>query len=312
MIETSLLFTKVFLLFLMMIPGFLVRKTGICQESAQSAFSSVILYVTTPAMIVVSFVRAFDRGVLITCLWVLLFSFAAHLLFFALTLPFFRKERAEAAKVYRFGVIFANSGYMGIPLIISLFGDQAAIYASFYVVGFNFFMWSLGALIYTGDRSYISPRKMFVNPATIPTYIGLLIFLLPIEGTIPGVVVDALSALRDTVAPMSMMLIGMQLANVKLKGIVSGGLLLSVALRLFACPILLFGLLKLLAVVGVYSDPTGAYVSFICASAPAAAATGIFAEKFNGDRECAGKVVAITTILSVLTMPVAAMVLKLY
>ncbi len=312
MIETSLLFTKVFLLFLMMIPGFLVRKTKICEASAQLAFSSVILYITTPAMIVVSFIRAFDKGVMITCLWVLLFSFAAHLLFFALTFPFFRKERPDAAKVYRFAVIFANSGYMGIPLIISLFGEEAAIYATFYVVGFNFFMWSLGALIYTGDRSYISPKKMFLNPATIPTYIGLLIFLLPIDGYVPVVVVDALSALRDTIAPMSMMLIGMQLATVKLKGIFSGNLLLATVLRLIACPLLLFGLLKLLSLVGIYNDPTGAYVSFICASAPAATATGIFAEKFSGDRETAGKVVAITTILSVATMPITSLIMNLY
>lgn len=312
MIGTALLFEKVLLLFLMVIPGFIVRKAGICGQPAQLAFSNIILYVTTPAMIVVSFIRAFDRQVLTTCLWVLIFSFAAHLLFFALTLPFFRRDEAARAKVYKFSVIFANSGYMGIPLIIALLGDEAAIYATFYVVGFNFFMWSLGALIFTGDKSYISPRKMLINPASIPSYIGLLIFLLPIEGYVPGVVVDALGALRDTIAPMSMMLIGMQLATVKLKGLISGNLLIATGLRLFVCPILLFGLLKLVSLTGLYSDPTGASVCFICSAAPAATATGMFAEKFDGDRECAGKVVALTTILSVVTMPLTSLILRFY
>lgn len=312
MIEISLLFTKVLLLFLMVIPGFIVRKTGICEKSAQLAFSNIILYVTTPAMIVVSFVRAFDASVLQNCLWVLAFSFIAHLIFFVLTLPFFRKAMPDSSKVYRFSVIFANSGYMGIPLIISLFGEESAIYAAFYIAGFNFFMWSLGALIFTGDKRYVSPKKMFLNPATIPTYIGILIFLLPIDRYIPTVVVDALGSLRDTIAPMSMMLIGMQLASVKLKGLIEKNLLIATALRLLVCPALMFCILKLAAWIGLYQSPIGAYVCFICGSAPAATATGMFAEKFGGDRECAGKVVAVTTILSVATMPLTALLMGLY
>lgn len=312
MIEISLLFTKVLLLFLMVIPGFIVRKTGICEKSAQLAFSNIILYVTTPAMIVVSFIRSYDKEVMRNCLWVLLFSFIAHLVFFALTLPFFRKAKEDSKKVYRFSVIFANSGYMGIPLIMSLFGEESAIYAAFYIAGFNFFMWSLGALIFTGDKKYISPKKMFLNPATIPTYIGILIFLLPIDSYIPSVVVDALGSLRDTIAPMSMMLIGMQLATVKLKGLIEPNLLIATVLRLLVCPILMFGILKIVSLVELYQTPLGAYVCFICGSAPAATATGMFAERFNGDRECAGKVVAVTTILSVATMPLTALIMGLY
>lgn len=312
MIDTAILFSNVLILFLMVIPGFMLKKTGLCQKSAQISFANTILYVTTPAMIIISFIRDFDMTVLTTCLWVLFFSLIAHPLFYLISLPFFKKCGIDKKRVFRFSVVFANSGYMGIPLIMSLMGSEAAIYATFYVVGFNFYMWSLGAYIYTDDKSYISPKKMFLNAATIPTYIGLIMFVLPINSFIPDILTEALSMLRATVAPMSMLLIGMQLADVSLKHFKKiSNLIIALALRLIVCPLAIFAVVKLLSAIGICRSSVAGYVTLISACAPCASATGMFAEKFNGDRETAGQAVAISTLLSVITMPLVANVLKL-
>ena len=300
MIDIAILFSNVLILFLMVIPGFILKKTGLCQKSAQISFANTILYVTTPAMIIISFIRDFDMTVLTTCLWVLLFSLIAHPLFYLISLPFFRKCGIDKKRVFRFSVVFANSGYMGIPLIMSLMGSEAAIYATFYVVGFNFYMWSLGAYIYTDDKSYISPKKMFLNAATIPTYIGLIIFILPINSFIPDILTEALSMLRA------------QLADVSLKHFKKiSNLVIALALRLIVCPLAIFAVVKLLSVIGICRSSVAGYVTLISACAPCASATGMFAEKFNGDRETAGQAVAISTLLSVITMPLVANVLRL-
>ncbi|MGM9646901.1 MAG: AEC family transporter [Eubacteriales bacterium] len=312
MVNPLILFQSVLLLFLMMIPGFLLRKSKIAGDSLPKDLSNLILYVAQPAMIIDAFVRDFDKEVAFNAAGVLVFSFVAHALFYLIAKFLFRSAPHGIAKIYRFGVIFSNAGYMGIPLIKAIFDDSAAIYASVYIIAFNFFTWSLGCLIYSEDKSYISPRKMFVNPATIPIYIGILIFLLPINQYIPTVVCDALSKFSGVVAPLSMMLIGMLLADVKLKGAFSDRWLWeALAVRLLVFPALIWGVVRLFSLTGLYHSDIATAVTLICAATPSAAATGMFATKFGCDTQTASKFVSVSTIFSVLTMPVIALLLKI-
>ena len=228
---------------------------------------------------------------------------------------FFRGAEKETRKVYRFGTVFANAGYMGIPLISMVLGDEAAIYASVYIVGFNFFCWSFGALIYSEDKSFISPKKMFINAATVPTAIGILIFVTNIYVYIPAPIADftydALTMLKDTVAPMSMMIIGMRLADLQLKGAFRDKYLyLGLALRLLIFPLGAFALLALCKLIGIY-NATAFTVVLVCAATPVASATCMFAEKFGSDSTSASKFVSISTVLSLVTMPVIALLLDL-
>lgn len=312
MIDTARLFTSVLLLFILIIPGFLLRKAKLAGDYLPKGFTNVILYVTQPALIIVSFIRPYDSNVMKSALGVLAFTFILHGIFFLISLAFFNKCESKLKRVYRFGCIFSNAGYMGIPLIMALLGSDAAIYASVYIIGFNFYCWSVGCMIYSGDRSFISPKKMFLNPATIPTYIGLIFFLLPIDSFVPQVLVDALETLRATVAPMSMMLVGMQLADMKLKGAFRDiNFFISLFLKLIAFPVIAWALLKGASLCGIYSDDICSIVVLVCAATPSAAATSMFAEKFECDPVTAGKFVSISTLLSVLTIPLVSLLLKI-
>jgi predicted permease len=226
---------------------------------------------------------------------------------------FYRGAEKETAKVYRFGTVFANAGYMGIPLISMVLGDEAAIYASVYIVAFNFFCWSYGALIYSEDKSFISPKKMFVNAATIPTAIGIIVFVTNVYPYIPAPIAEltyeTLTMLKNTVAPMSMMIIGMRLADLNLKGAFRDKYLyLGLSLRLIVFPLGAFVLLAICKLLGFY-DPTGFTVILVCASTPVASATCMFAEKFGSDSTSASKFVSVSTVLSLATMPLMALLL---
>ena len=177
---------------------------------------------------------------------------------------------------------------------------------------FNFFTWSLGCLIYSEDKSYISPKKMFINPATIPIYIGVLLFLLPINQYVPEVVHNALNMFSNIVAPISMMLIGMLLADVKLKTAFADRYLWeALAVRLLVFPALIWGIVWLVSLTGLYNSEIATAVTLICAATPSAAATGMFATKFGCDTQTASKFVSISTIFSVLTMPIVALLLQI-
>ena len=307
------LFRAVLLLFIMMIPGFIMRKTRLASDGLPLGFTNTILYITQPAMLIVGFFRARDMEILKTAAFVMLLSFITHIIFLFAVKLFSRGAEKETRKVYRFGTVFANAGYMGIPLISMVLGDEAAIYASVYIVGFNFFCWSFGALIYSEDKSFISPRKMFINAATIPTAIGIVVFVTNLYSYIPTPVAEftyeALSMLKDTVAPMSMMIIGMRLADLELKGAFKDKYLyLGLALRLLVFPLGAFGLLAVCKLLGFYNE-IAFTVILVSAATPVASATCMFAEKFGSNATAASKFVSISTILSLVTMPIIALLL---
>ncbi len=307
------LFRAVLILFVMIIPGFLMRKLKLSGDTLPLGFANTILYITQPAMLVVGFFRARDMGIMKNALVVLVLSFLTHILFLLAVNLFYRGADKEKRKVYRFGTVFSNAGYMGIPLITMVLGDEAAIYASVYIVAFNFFCWSFGALIYSEDKSYISPKKMLINAATVPTFIGIIIFATNFYTVIPTPIADfvyeALTMLKNTVAPMSMMIIGMRLADLELKGAFKDRYLyMGLALRLILFPLGGFGLIALTKLVGI-DTPDAFKVVLICASTPVASATSMFAEKFRSDTVSASKFVSISTVLSLATMPLMALLL---
>lgn len=312
MVSPLVLGKSVLTLFLMIIPGFLLRKGRLADDNLPKGFSNTIMYVTQPAMIVASFIRPFTADIMVTIAGVFVFSFVAHLIFFLVARKLFSGAPEDKRRVLRYGVIFSNAGYMGIPLIMAVLGSEAAIYASVYVIWFNVFSWSVGRMIYTDDRSYISIKKILFNPAVIAIFIGLAIFLLPVDGYVPGVVVDVLEMLRATVAPMSMMLIGMRLADVnwgaafKDKYIYQG-----IAVRLFLFPVIIWAVMRLVMLTGIYTDMTAVSVVLISASTPCAAATSMFAERFGGNTLYAGQFVSVTTLLSMLTMPLICLLLQI-
>ncbi len=308
------LFRAVLLLFMMIIPGFLMRKLKLAGDALPLGFTNTILYITQPAMLVVGFFRARDMGIMKNAAVVLVLSFLTHILFLLAVNLFYKGADKEKRKVYRFGTAFSNAGYMGIPLITMVLNEEAAIYASVYIVAFNFFCWSFGALIYSEDKSFISPKKMFINAATIPTFIGIIIFVTNFYTVIPTPVADfvyeALTMLKNMVAPMSMMLIGMRLADLKLEGAFKDRYLYEgLVLRLMIFPLGAFGLIAAAKLLGI-NTPDAFTVVLVCSATPVASATSMFAEKFKGDTVSASKFVSISTICSLATMPVMALLLE--
>lgn len=303
MVDTGLLFSNVLTLLLMLVPGFILRKAGVVGDKAPKVLADVVLYVLQPAMLVYAFIRPFDQSVLKNAAWILGLTFLSHTLFSLLSLLFFKKAPENLRRVYRFGTVFSNAGYMGIPLINALFGNEASIYAAVYVIGFSFFSWSVGCLIYTSDKKYVSPKKIFLNPSTIPTYIGLIIFLLSLSGFIPTVITECVSYFSSAVPPVSMLLVGIRLADINLKNAFNKYLPLALVLRLVAFPAAVLAIMKLLCLTGILDGGIVVAVTAICSATPTATMTSMLAEKFDCDAKASGVLVSLSTLLSVVTMP---------
>lgn len=153
---------------------------------------------------------------------------------------------------------------------------------------------------------------MFINPATISIYVGLLIFFLPVNRFLPSVVISSVDMLKALVAPLSMMLVGFHMASADFKGVFKDwDIWRCILLRLFVCPAAIFALMKLADVTGIYSNAVAATVVLLCSATPSATSVNIFAEKFDCDTRTSGKIGPISTICALASMPITALLLKL-
>ena len=304
-------------MFIMMIPGIILKKCKFVTDGFGKGLSNLVLYIAQPALIFLSYVRAFDKRVLLNILYVLLFSVVAHALFSVVAMRLFSKTPEGRARMLRFATVFSNAAFMGIPLISNVLGDEATIYASVYNITFNLFLWSFGVYLCTEGREgegvgtvslKSSLMRALIHPVTLSAAAGLLFFFLPIHSYIPSLATESLTMLKNLVVPLSMIVIGLRLPEIDFKGIFRDKpMYLFLAMRHIVLPVLVFGVMKLLCVIGLGIDRDVISVILIMASAPAASSATMFAERYDCDAGYVSKLVAVSTLLSIATMPLVIM-----
>ena len=169
----------------------------------------------------------------------------------------------------------------------------------------------------------MSPRKMFLNPASISTYVGLILFLTPLNrllaplpatygfvDVLKSVPYDLIDGLQALVAPLAMILIGLRLAELEWRRAFKDlHLYIYLFVRMILSPAIVWAVTKLLMLIPVFDDPVVMTDILLSAATPAATATSMFAEKFDGDSVYAGKLVSVSTLISLGTMPLVALLL---
>lgn len=315
------LIVQVGILFVMMVPGIILKKCHLAPDGFGKGISGLVLYIAQPALVFLAYLRPYSKEVFVGCLWVLLFSVIAHAIFILVSFLCYRKATDAHARMLRMATIFSNAAFLGIPLIDAVLGAEATLYATIYNITFNLVLWSLGVFICTvgrdtngdGENDHIrttgrlmlrSLRTALLHPVTLAAALGLVFFFLPIESHVPSFILDCLSMLKSLVAPLSMVVIGLRLADMKWKGTFRDRYLyLFLALRHLVLPVAVFGILRLVSLLGVGVEQTTVLVIVIMAAAPAASSSCMFAERYDCDAAYVSRLVTVSTLLSIVTMP---------
>ena len=294
----------VLILFILIGVGFVCNKTKILTSSSLKEMTNLVLYIVTPCVIINSYQREFDknmlRGLLITLAAALL-SFAINIL---LTHLLVKDKDKRREKTLRFGAVFSNCGYMSLPLQEAMLGEIGVFYGATYIAVFQIMLWTYGVILMSGSIKSISLKKIIINPGVLSTALGIVLYVFSIS--IPFTVLEPIKYLGSLNTPVPMVIVGYYLAqaSLRLKGVSA---YVSLVLRLIASPLIMIAILLCLGISGDI-----AIACTIAASAPVAAATTMFSEKFDGDTTLSATFVSITTILSIITMPlvvaVAAMI----
>jgi predicted permease len=303
--DYSSIFNQILILFILLIVGYISRKINIFDDKITKGLSDLILKITLPAMIIGSMIGNDNPDLAEKFGKILLISISVYSITFilALLLPRIIGSRPYELGVFEFAIMFSNVGFMGYPVTAAVFGEEGVFYAAIFNLPFNLLVFTIGIIFLSskqGQKSKINP-KLLINPGVIAVLIGFILFSLNIN--LPKAITGSLDLLGSVTTPLSMIVIGGLLAKVRINKIFSNyRVYIIMIFRLFLVPLVIYFVLKNF-VGGVYLLG----VPVLLSAMPVAANSAILAEEYKGNAELASQTVFITTLFSVISIPLITM-----
>ena len=290
--------TQVFLLCLILV-GLITVKVRIVDEHARFSMSDLILNVFLPCNILSSFFSA-GSSQLPSLGIILLVSLGIIAVSFLLALIIYRRIGPEQKKVLLYATIISNASFLGNPVVESIFGLEGLTYASAYLIPLRISLWTVGLAIFAGGKTNL--KKVLFHPCLLATYAGLLVMVT--DFSIPPLVSRLVFSLGNCTTPLSMIVVGNILAMVDPRKLLTRWTAGFAFIRLLFIPFLVMGIMLIFR-----PDPMVSGVSVILSGMPAPVTTTILADKYGADRELACKIVFVSTLLSIITIPALAWLL---
>ena len=306
-------------LFAFAVPGFILKKTNLVRSDSLYSVSNILLCFAQPMLIIQAFAVdpiPPDGDTLLNFLWVFLFSVAAIFLTFGaskLCFLFMKGDERKKRDVLIFVGTFSNCAFVGIPFVDMFTGgdSEAMMYVTVFSVAFNLILWTLGAYLITQDKKQISLKKALLNPCTIGSVIGFVLFLVP---QINIFNMDEVAELQQIVtygggmtAPLSMLVVGVRIAELSPKKLFRDKTIyLAAFVRLVLSAALSYLLILPFRLTGVFADTPYVLLAPVIAMAmPPAASVVAFAEKLDGEKEFAAAAYATGRVTMDKMVPVA-------
>lgn len=314
--DTLLIMLKNVIIFVLLaVPGYLLVRGKLLTGRDSGVLSKLLTYVGMPALILSStlkleFTGEFTKTILVTGVVGALFILAM----FVVTALLVRDSDTKRRGMLRFCMIFANNGFIGIPLAKAVFGEGSPVMAYLIVLNIinNVLMFTLGAYLISGDKKTISLKKAVLNPVLLAFLAGIVLNLLKVSMAVPEIQTYA-THFSGVVTPLSMLVLGIKLAEVPMKKLFTSGRMYYVSgVRLVLFPALCVALMLALQLIPGLGVNTDMIIGFFVAFAmPTAGLASAFSDQYDGDTENAVICTLGSTVLSTVAIPVLYWVLRL-
>lgn len=308
MIDMTIVIEKMFMLFVIMVAGFVASRLGVIDETANKKFSSLVVNITAPALILASASDDKLSGSKSKALFVLLIAVCMYLILYLLSflIKYIFRLKQKDIGLYRFMTIFGNNAFMGIPVVEAIFNN--VFYAALFNLPNNILIYSLGGYLLSENENGKKKLslKNILNPGVISASLALLMFLSGIK--LPFAVKDTLNCVGAITTPLSMLVIGSSLATQ------------SVVNTLKNVQAYLFSFFKLIIApviiwfIGHFfiEDFVILGVTVIISAMPCAAVTIMLCNEYGNDANKAAQTVFISTLLSVITIPLMTYLITIF
>lgn len=291
-------------LFCMILAGCICSKTGAIKVEAKKGFSDLLLYLVVPAMVVHSYMTEFDEKILANLILTLIWSTIALVIGIVVAMVATAKMKGSDKPIICFAGMFSNAAYMGFPLIQALFGAEGLMYASVFVTVFNILLWTVGYSVVTKTTDLKAILKTIgTSPVILSVILGLILYLGQIP--VPEVIAEPVRLIGNINTPLAMIITGMIIGTSDLKKMVGNPMIWYVTLiRMVLVPAICFVVFRVIGAGSMVAE-----VVLLLEACPCAAITSVFAVQYGYHEDLAAGTVVVSTLLSIVTLPVCAMLL---
>jgi len=294
--------TNVAIMLIYMSLGFLLCKGRKAFADHAKTLSGILIYLLGPMMIVNSFLNLeFSKESFIQIVKYFVASLLVQSLFFAiLYLVLHTKYEDSKYRILSIGSVLGNVGFFGMPVIAGIFPNEpiVSVYSSINVLTMNFLVFTIGAFMITNDKKYMSIKSAILNPTTIAIIVALPLYFWNLQ--LPSLIGEPIWLLAKMVTPVCMLILGIRLASANLKKLFTRPFVyVTCGLKLIAFPLFALLCVKWLP----FIDDIAKTTVFVLAATPSGAIIESLAEMYECEQELSANVVLMTTLLTIITMP---------
>ncbi len=294
------------ILFIIVLLGYILCKLGYMGDKFDQKLSAIVIDVTAPALILSSVMgdRTPDRTLILPLLGVGFLTYFV-LLIFGFWVPRLISRDHDERGMIGFALMFANVGFIGYPIVSSIFGPEAVFYAALLNMPNTFFIFTAGVMLVKGEYSIkgLNPKVLF-SPSMVAAFLAALIVALGVRT--PEMVARPITMVGDITVPAALMVIGSSMARLPLRQIVGNPKVYAVsALRLLVVPLTVYGLFRVCGVSDVIND-----INTVVIAMPVASFGTMFCMKYGRNPSLMTEATFITTVASIATIPLITLLFR--
>lgn len=303
---------KVMSIFAIMLVGLVAYRVGVAGDDAVKPLTSILMNITCPCLVVYSLYSKEISGSLfgdtlaVMAGVMIFFAFATVVTYIFLKVS--KIGRKEDMGLIMVAVAATNSGFMGFPLVKSLYGSDMLYLMVMGNMMLNvYLMWIEPMILTIGNKSRVTAGDMlnaFKTPLVISLIVGFLMFFFHIRPT--GEVDETIRMIGDVTVPLSMMLVGIRLGSVRIKEILSRENIVISIFAMIVIPVMVFAILY---PIGIISSDVKIIIA-ITAALPSAVVAAVVAEQHSDNAILVSEIVSLTTLMSIITVPAAVVLIE--
>lgn len=296
--DYSVLLNLLIKVFLLISLGYFLKKRAVVSEELEDGLSDLLMRVVIPVSIVGSATTKFSGDVLKNIGFIALFAFFYYLLSLVIMRQISLRMPISSNKqiITMMMTVFANTSFLGFPVMTELYGQEGLIYAVVYNLFYQLFFFTYAISLISGDKK-VNLLTIAKNPSNIAVLVAALLFVLPFQ--LPKALTDTMNSLSSMIVPISMMLIGCSLAKVKLSAIFKDRISYFVSgLRLLIFPCIMLFVTRLIGL-----DPKVCAVASLMTALPTGSLNVIVAKQYQCEPDYAASTVVQCMIFSIFTIP---------
>ena len=293
---------RIIIMFIILLIGFFCYKKGLITKQGTKQLSAVELNLVNPILIFMSYQKDYDSAMTHNLIWA--FYIISLIIYCSncLKLCVYKQKAKVVFSVERFSIIYSNCGFIGIPLINGLFGAEGVLYLTAYITFFNFLVWTHGLMTMKEKIDFSSALKALKAPSVIAIFLGLICYFTRLS--LPTVPAQALQYISDMNTPLAMIIAGATAAQTNILCVFRKPRNYLICFyKLLAIPLIAFLVIRL------FNVPSIVCTTLTVAAACPVATTGImFAITLNKDSEKCSELFTMSTLLSLLTLPLVTVI----